>query len=241
MGAGAVGHLTGGRHRAVHRRRDLGVVEPEHLAQHEHRALVGAERFEDHHHRHRHRLGQQHIGGRVVVGEQQRLGQPRPHVVLAAAGPGAQCVERLAGDQLRQIGLGVAHRRQVHLGPPQVAVLQHIIGFGCRAEDLVGDGEQQRTQGQKSFGVLGGARCGRHLHQLLLLGRRQPDPAFEPTVRAGAAGLPPNRPHRATADRLLDRRGGPAGHERGERVSSRRASCTVPRRRPRLMHWATIA
>src|SRR6202011_5044559 len=44
---------------------------------------------------------------------------------------------------------------QVDLRPPQIAVLQHVIGFGCRAEDFVDDREQQRTQVREPIGVLG--------------------------------------------------------------------------------------
>src|SRR6202044_600716 len=56
--------------------------------------------------------------------------------------------------------LVVLHRRQAHFGPPQVAVLQDVIGFGCRAEDFVGDGEQQRPQQHEAFGVFVGGGHG---------------------------------------------------------------------------------
>src|SRR5271155_3375469 len=48
------------------------------------------------------------------------------------------------------------HGRQVHFGPTQVAVLQDVVGFGCRAQDFVGDGEQQRPQQHEPFGVVVG-------------------------------------------------------------------------------------
>jgi hypothetical protein len=132
------------------------VAEAEHLAQHEHRSLVGAQRLQHDQHRHRHRLGQHHIGRGVLFVEQQRLGQPRADVVLATAGLGAQRVERLAGDQLGEVGLGVAHAGQVDLGPAQVAVLQDVVGFGARTKDLVGDREQQRPQQREPLRVLVG-------------------------------------------------------------------------------------
>ena len=158
--AGAVRHLAHRRHGFAHRAGDFVVVEAEHLAQHEHRPLVGGERLEQHEHRHRHRLGEHHIGRRVALVEQQRLGQPRADVVLATAGAGPQRVERLTGHQLRQIRLGVPHRREVHLGPPQIAVLQHVVGFGCRAEDFVDDREQQRPQMGEPLGVFVGGGHG---------------------------------------------------------------------------------
>ncbi len=142
--AGAVRHLTHRRRGFADRFGDLVVVEAEHLAQHEDRPLVRGERFEKNQHRHRNRFGENDIGGGIAVVEQQRLGKPRPDVVLATARTLPQRIERLAGHQLRQIRLGVPHRREVHVGPSQIAVLQHVVGFGCRAEDLVGDGEQQR-------------------------------------------------------------------------------------------------
>ena len=153
--AGAVRHLTHRRRGFAYRPCDFVVVEAEHLTKDERRPLIGCQRFEQHQHRHRHRLGEHHVGRGVALLEQQRLGQPRPDVVLAAAGALAQRVERLTGHQLRQIRLGVAHRREVHIRPPQIAVLQHVVGFGCRAEDLVGDREQQRPQVGEPLGVFG--------------------------------------------------------------------------------------
>ena len=123
MLAGAVRDLAHGRHGFAHRAGDFVVVEAEDLAQDEHRPLVGGERFEQHQHGHRHRLGEHDVGRRVAVVEQQRFGQPRADVVLATTGARPKRVERLAGHQLREIRLGVPHRREVHLGPPQVAVL----------------------------------------------------------------------------------------------------------------------
>ena len=146
MLAGAVrdlAHRVGG---FADRACDFVVVEAEHLAQNEHRPLVGTQRLEHHQHRHRHRLGEHDVSGGVALVEQQWLGQPRPDVVLATPGARPQRVERLPGHQLRQVRLGVAHRREVHLGPAQVAVLQHVVGFRCRTQYFVDDREQQRPQ-----------------------------------------------------------------------------------------------
>ena len=155
MLAGAVRDLAHGCHGFAYRAGDFVVVEAEHFTQHEHRPLVRSERFEQHQHRHRHRLGEHDIGRGVALVEQQRLGQPRADVVLATAGARPQRVERLPGNQLRQIRLGVAHRREVDLGPPQIALLQHVVGFRCTAQDLVDDREQQRPQMREPLGVLG--------------------------------------------------------------------------------------
>ena len=153
--AGAVRDLAHRRHGFADRACDFVVVEAEHLAQDEHRPLVGGERLEQHQHRHRHRLGEHDVGRGVALVEQQWLGQPRADVVLATTGARPQRVERLPGHQLRQIRLGVAHRREVDVGPPQIAVLQHVVGFRCGAQDLVDDREQQRPQMGEPLGVLG--------------------------------------------------------------------------------------
>ena len=152
--AGAVRHLSHSCRGFADRFGDFVVVEAERLAQHEHRPLVGGERFEKNQHRHRNRFGENDIGGGIAVVEQQWLRKPRPDVVLATAHTLPQSIERLAGHQLRQIRLGVPHRREVHVRPPQIAVLQHIVGFGCRAEDFVGDREQQRPQMGEPLGMV---------------------------------------------------------------------------------------
>ncbi len=130
--AGAVRHLTHRRRGFADRFGDFVVVESERLAQHEHGPLVGGERFEKDQHRHRNRFGENDIGGGIAVVEQQWLRKPRPDVVLATAHALTQGIERLAGHQLRQIRLGVPHGREVDVRPSQIAVLQHIVGFGCR-------------------------------------------------------------------------------------------------------------
>ena len=158
--AGPVRDLPHRGHRFADRGGDFVVIETEHLAQHEHRAFVGTQGLQQHQHRHRNRFGQNDIGRRILLVEQQRLGQPRSDVVLAAPGAGAQRVERLTGDQPGQIGLRVVHAGQVYLRPAQVAVLEHVIGFGCRAQDFVGDGEQQRPQQHEPFGVFVGGGHG---------------------------------------------------------------------------------
>ena len=84
--AGTVRDLAHRRRGFADRAGDFVVVETEHLAQHEHRPLVGAQRLEHHQHRHRHRLGEHDVGRRVALVEQQRFGQPRADVVLAPTG-----------------------------------------------------------------------------------------------------------------------------------------------------------
>ena len=208
--AGAVRHLTHRRSGFAYRPGDFVVVEAEHLAQNEHRPLVGCQRLQQHQHGHRNRFRENDVGGRIALVEQNRLRQPRPDVVLATTGPRPQRVERLARHQLREIGLGVAHRREVHIGPPQIAVLQHIVGFGCRTEDFVDDREQQRPQVGEPLGVFTpcGGRCravGGHgfvttwsatcLHGTLA--------ALEDEARSGLARLLAKAPQRALADGLL--------------------------------------
>lgn len=140
-------------------RGDFGVVEAEHFAHHEHGTLVRGQGFQHHEHGHGDRFGQHHIGRGVpvvvVVGHPYRLGQPRPHILLATTAVGAQGIQGLAADNLCQIGFGVGHGVQLHLRPPQIALLQYIIGFRCGTEHFVCDGEQQRAQVGEQRGMIG--------------------------------------------------------------------------------------
>ncbi len=61
--------LANGGRRFADGRGDFVVTEAEHFAQHEHRPLVGTEGLQHHEHRHRHRLGKHHVGGRIPVVE----------------------------------------------------------------------------------------------------------------------------------------------------------------------------
>ena len=202
---GTVRHLAHRRYGFAYRSGDFVVVEAEHLTQHEHCPLVRGERLEQHQHRHRHRFGKHHIGRGIAIVEQQRLGQPRADVVLAATGARPKRIERLAGHQLCKIRLRIPNRREVHVGPPQIAVLQHVVGFGCRAEDLVDDREQQRPQVGEPLGVLVGGGHDSVTTSATNAGCSGRVPPLSQKVRAGLAGLAAQAPHRALADRLLDR------------------------------------
>ena len=72
--AGTVCDLAHRGHGFAYRPGDFVIFETEHLAQHEHRPLVRAQRLEQHQHRHRHRFGEHDVGGRVALVEQQRFG-----------------------------------------------------------------------------------------------------------------------------------------------------------------------
>ncbi|EOD70613.1 hypothetical protein H480_00135 [Amycolatopsis vancoresmycina DSM 44592] len=130
---------------------DLAVVQREHLAQHEHRPLGRPERLQHQQHRHRHAVGELDVLGDVGCG-QQRLGQPRPDVGLLAPAERSQPHQRLAGGDPDEVGTLVPHRGEVHVHPPQPRLLQDVFGVGGRAEQLVGDGEQQVAAAEEGFG-----------------------------------------------------------------------------------------
>ncbi len=138
---------------------------------------------------------------------QQRFRQPGADVLLAPTGLRAQGVQRLPGDELGEVGLGVGHRGQVNLSPAQVALLQHVVGFGCAAEYLVGDREQQRPQGRESLGVLvtrrGGHRTGTTFASARSAARSGP---FSDVYEPGLRGLATQPLHRVAAHLLLDER-----------------------------------
>ena len=94
-------------------------AEPEHLAQHEDRPLERAEPLEQQQRRHRHRVGQLRRPLRVLVGVgEQRLGEPRPDVLLPPDAGRAQHVDRDPGHHGREEGLG---RRRVVSARPRSA------------------------------------------------------------------------------------------------------------------------
>jgi len=121
---------------------DLRIGHIEDLAKHEHGPLDGCERLEHGQHRDRDALREFEVLGHTGTG-QQRLREPLPHVVLAAAREGAQPVEALAGDGPQEIRPRLTHLGAVDAGPAQPGLLQHVLGIGRAAEHLVGDGEQQ--------------------------------------------------------------------------------------------------
>jgi len=69
MFAGTVRHLTHRRRGFADRAGDLVVIEAEHLAQDQHRALIRSERLQQNQHRHRNALGESDIGGGVAFVE----------------------------------------------------------------------------------------------------------------------------------------------------------------------------
>ena len=81
-----------------------------------------------------------------VRGGEQRLGQPRADVRLPAALQRAEPVERLPGDDADEVRAGVAHLAVVDVGPAQPRVLDDVVGVRGAAEQLVGDGEEQRAE-----------------------------------------------------------------------------------------------
>jgi hypothetical protein len=119
--------------------RDLGERHVEGIAQDEHGALDRREALEQHQKRERHALLALHARGRVVLDE--RLGQPRADVRLAAMAGRAQDVDRQArgdGRQERALGLHVVRRR-----PAQERLLHDVLGLGDAPEHPVGDREQE--------------------------------------------------------------------------------------------------
>jgi hypothetical protein len=142
---------------------DRGVAEIEYVVQHEHGPLGRCEGFQHQQHRHRDAVRELDVLGHVGRG-QQRLGQPRADVRLLAAAERAQPVQRLAGGDPDQVGALVADRAEVDARPPQPRLLEHVLRVGGRAEQLVGDGEQQVPVGEEGLGS-GIFHSGRHTHQ----------------------------------------------------------------------------
>jgi hypothetical protein len=132
----------------AHHLGDLLVRRLEHLAQHEHCPLGRTEGLQHGEHRDRDVLAELGVLGHIGTGE-QRLGQPFPDVLLPAAGHRSKPVQRLPGDHPDQIGARVMNLGLVDVGPPQPGFLHHVLGVGGRAEQLVGDGEEQAAVGDE--------------------------------------------------------------------------------------------
>ena len=127
---------------------DLVVGVGEDLAQQERRALDGREPLEQHEEGERERVGQLGLGARVagaLVGE-QRLGQPRPDVLLAPHARGAQVVDRQAGGDGREVGLRALDLVGLRAVVAQERLLDDVLGLADAADHAVGDREQQRAQ-----------------------------------------------------------------------------------------------
>ena len=157
---GPVGDLTDRDRRAAEDLRDLGMGVPEHLVEHEHGPLQRRQRLEDHKQRHRQRLGPLGGGGRVPAiprdGRDERLGQPRPDVRLAAALDRGLAGHGLVDRDPDQVGARVADRlggRGPAPGRPgQPGLLEDVLGVGDRAEQVVDHGEQQLALVQERLG-----------------------------------------------------------------------------------------
>src|SRR3546814_10952027 len=81
----------------------LLIAEPEHLVEHEDRALGRGERLEHQQHRRREAVGERHILRNVRAG-QEWLGQPRTDIVLPATRGRPHLVQRRTGDDPDQEG-----------------------------------------------------------------------------------------------------------------------------------------
>ncbi len=138
--------LTGGGRRAAERAGDLVERVPEHVVEHERRALGRRQRLEHDEQGEAHLVAAQGDLLRARVRGHDRLGQPRPDVGLAPHARGLQRVQAEAGDGGDQPPLEVADRVGVDALEPQPRVLQHILGFGDAAELAVRDPQQARAQ-----------------------------------------------------------------------------------------------
>jgi hypothetical protein len=99
-------------------------------------------------------LRQLDVLGHVGAG-QQRLGQPRPDVVLASPRHGPELVERLPGDDPDQVRARVADLGLVDAGPPEPGPLHDVLGVGRGAEHLVGNGEERAAVGDERVSAHG--------------------------------------------------------------------------------------
>src|SRR5271170_3600647 len=136
------------------------------------------------------------------------------------------------------------HPGQVYLRPAQVAVLKNIIGFGCRTQDFVGDGEQQRPQQHEPFGMFVGAAHGTVTVSFAGCSGRLPplSQRYHPGL-AASRRIPQTVPLQ-TASLIDAATRPPIATFTG--VSSGRASWMVPYERPMLTHcpvnaWLTTA
>jgi hypothetical protein len=103
--SGPAGDLAAVGRRALDDGRHLVVVVAEHVVEQEHGPLHRVQPLEHEEEGHRKGVGQLGRGRRVVVGD-ERLGQPRTDVLLAAALGRAQAVDGEAGGHRGQEGPG---------------------------------------------------------------------------------------------------------------------------------------
>ena len=76
----------------------------------------------------------------------ERLGEPRSHVLLAARPRRGERVEREPADDGRQPRAEVADLGAVGAGEPQPRLLDEVLGLAEAAEVAVGDPQQVRTK-----------------------------------------------------------------------------------------------
>ncbi|MDH6192755.1 hypothetical protein M2168_005787 [Streptomyces sp. CZ24] len=145
---GPVGDLADRGLALADRLGDLRVLDREDLAQHEDRALGRRQRLQHQQHRHREAVGQLHVLGHVGCGE-QGFGQPGADVGLLAAAERPQPGQRLPGGDPHQVRAPFADLGEVDARPAQPGLLEHVLRVGRRAEQLVGDGEEQVPVGDE--------------------------------------------------------------------------------------------
>ena len=118
--------------------------------QQEHRPLHRRKAFEQDQEGQRELLGglgvRRRVGGEVVAGAEQRLGQPRPDVGLPPHARGTQVVDGQPGGDRGQVGLGRVDLLRAGAVGAQERLLHDVLGLADAADHAVGDGEQQRSE-----------------------------------------------------------------------------------------------
>ena len=142
VAAGPVTGLPDGRLGTLYGLGDFGVAEVEDLLQHEHRALQRAEGLEHDEHRHRYRFGGGDVVGGIGFG-QDRLRKPRSHIGFALMPGGTQALHRQVRHYPGKIRLRLRHLGTIVRRPLEPRVLNDVLGVRGRAEDPIGDREEQ--------------------------------------------------------------------------------------------------
>ncbi|AIT07465.1 hypothetical protein MC45_15030 [Sphingomonas taxi] len=124
--------------RTVERRRHLGQRDVEHVVEQEGGALQRRQAFERQHQR------QREIVRHLLrpVDDEQRLGQPRADIGLAAYPRRFEMIEAQARDDPRQPCRRRRHR--IRPRPAQPGVLYHVLRLGERTGHPIGEAEQPR-------------------------------------------------------------------------------------------------
>src|SRR5690606_11998820 len=92
-----------------------------------------------------------------------RLGQPRPRVLLAAPPASPDDVERVPRGRSREIGAGVTDTVEIDLRPRQPRLLHRILGVTDGPEHAVGGSEQRTAMLFEEAAVCGRVRRRPHL------------------------------------------------------------------------------